>query len=223
MLPHAARRRLTPVPVTAVTLEDEFWAPRQRLNREASLPHMHRMLTDTGRIAAFYLNFERAVPAPIVEIFGDSDVAKWVEAASAALATQPDPALAAQLERVVERILAAQQPDGYLNTHFIHAQPDMRWKNLRDWHELSCAGHLIAAAIAHRQATGDPKLLNPLCRYADLIAATFGRAPGQLRGYCGHPEIELALIRLYHATGQRRYLDQAQYFVEERGQSPHYY
>jgi DUF1680 family protein len=178
---------------------------------------------ETGRIPAFDLNFSRPVPSPIVQIFGDSDPAKWLEAACYALTTHPDPPLAALVDQVTDKIIAAQQPDGYLNTHFIVTQPEMRWKNLRDWHEMYCAGHLIEAAIAHHQATGDPKLLAALCRYADHIDEHFGAEPGKRRGYDGHPEIELALVRLYHATGEQRYLQLARYMVEERGQSPNYF
>jgi DUF1680 family protein len=156
-------------------------------------------------------------------IFGDSDAAKWLEAAAYSLTTHPDPALAALVDQVTDKIISAQQPDGYLNTHFTVAQPEMRWKNLRDWHELYCAGHLIEAAVAHHQATGDAKLLHALCRYVDHIDATFGPEPGKRRGYCGHPEIEMALVRLYHATGESRYLRLAHYFVEERGQEPNYF
>ena len=220
----SARRQLTPVSFADVRLDDPFWAPRQETNRAVSIPHMHQMLADTGRIGAFDLNFERPVPSPVVLIFGDSDVAKWLEAACCSLITHPDPALAATVDRVTDKIIAAQQPDGYLDTHFIVAQPDMRWKNLRDWHELYCAGHLMEAAVAHHQATGNHKLLDCLARYADHIDRTFGPQPGQRRGYCGHPEIELALVRLYHATGERRYLELSKYMVEERGQqNPHYY
>ena len=160
----------------------------------------------------------------ITLIFGDSDPAKWLEAASYSLITHPDPELAAIVDLVADKIISAQQPDGYLNTHFTVAQPEMRWKNLRDWHEMYCAGHLMEAAVAHYQATGQRKLLDCLCRYADHIDREFGPNPGQRRGYCGHPEIELALVRLYHATGERRYLELSKYMVEERGQSnPHYY
>jgi len=220
----SAKRQLTPVPFTQVTLDDPFWAPRQETNRAVSIPHMHQMLVDTGRIAAFDLNFERKVPSRIVEIFGDSDPAKWLEAASYSLITHPDPELAALVDAVADKIIAAQQPDGYLNTHFTVTQPEMRWKNLRDWHEMYCAGHLMEAAVAHFEATGNPKLLNALARYADHIDERFGPNPGQRRGYGGHPEIELALVRLYHATGEERYLALSKYLVEERGQpDPHYY
>ncbi|MFN8446124.1 MAG: glycoside hydrolase family 127 protein [Caldilineaceae bacterium] len=225
MSKHSAKAQLTPVPFTQVTLDDPFWAPRQETNRSVSIPHMYQMLVDTGRIGAFDLNFERAVPSQIVEIFGDSDPAKWIEAASYSLITHPDEKLAVIVDQVADKIISAQQSDGYLNTHFTHIQPEMRWKNLRDWHEMYCAGHLMEGAVAHYQATGNPKLLNALARYADHIDSLFGTAPGKKRGYGGHPEIELALVRLYHATGEKRYLELSKYLVEERGeQHPvHYY
>ncbi len=217
------KRQLEPVPFTDVTFDDKFWAPRIEVNRTVTIPHIYRQCEATGRIGAFDLNFQRPMPSPIVLIFGDSDPAKWIEAASHALATHPDPALEALVDQVADKIIHAQQPDGYLNTHFIVAQPEMRWRNLRDWHEMYCAGHLIEGAVAHYQATGKRKLLDALCRYADHIDATFGREPGRKRGYPGHPEIELALVKLYHATNNLRYLKLATYFIDERGTQPHYY
>jgi len=220
----SATRTLAPVFFANVTLDDPFWAPRQEINRSLSIPHMYQMLLDTGRIDAFGLDFQREVPSDIVLIFGDSDPGKWLEAASYSLITHPDPELAAIVDDVADKIIGAQQDDGYLNTHFTAIQPEMRWKNLRDWHEMYCAGHLMEAAVAHHQATGDPKLLNALARYADHIGDVFGPNPGQKRGYGGHPEIELALVRLYHETGERRYLELSKYMVEERGQpNPNYY
>ena len=222
--PASARRQLAPVSFADVTLDDDFWAPRQEINRRVSIPHMYQMLLDTGRIDAFDLDFTREVPSDIVLIFGDSDPAKWLEAACYSLITHPDPELAAIVDDVAGKIIGAQQPDGYLNTHFTAIQPEMRWKNLRDWHEMYCAGHLMEAAVAHHKATGDPKLLDALARYGDHIGRIFGPEPGQKRGYGGHPEIELALVRLYHETGERRYLELSKYMVEERGRSdPHYY
>lgn len=214
---------LKPVPFSQVEFTDTFWAPRIETNRTATIPHSYAQLERTGRIDAFELQFTRPVPSPIVDIFADSDVAKWIEAAAYTLETNPDPALRSQLDALVKKVIAAQTEDGYLNTHFIHTQPELRWKNLRDWHELYCAGHLIEAAVAYYQATGSADLLDSLCRYADLIDATFGPRPGQQRGYCGHPEIELALIRLYRQTGNPKYLELSRYFVEERGAQPHYF
>ena len=217
------KRQLEPVPFTDVTFDDAFWAPRIEVNRTITIPHIYRQCEATGRISAFDLNFQRPVPSPIVLIFGDSDPAKWIEAASYSLATHPDPDLEALVDQVADKIIHAQQPDGYLNTHFTVAQPEMRWRNLRDWHEMYCAGHLIEGAVAHYRATGKRKLLDALGRYADHIEATFGREPGKKRGYGGHPEIELALVKLYHATNNPRYLKLATYFVDERGTQPHYF
>ena len=217
------KRQLEPVPFADVTLDDAFWAPRIEVNRTITLPHIYRQCEAAGRISAFDLNFQRPVPSPIVLIFGDSDPAKWIEAASYSLATHPDPDLEALVDQVADKIIHAQQPDGYLNTHFTVAQPGMRWRNLRDWHEMYCAGHLIEGAVAHYRATGKRKLLDALGRYADHIEATFGREPGKKRGYGGHPEIELALVKLYHATNNPRYLKLATYFVDERGTRPHYF
>ncbi|MCB0063365.1 MAG: glycoside hydrolase family 127 protein, partial [Caldilineaceae bacterium] len=224
MTTQSAKRQLTPVPFTQVNLDDPFWAPRQATNRAVTVRHIYDKLVETERIKALTLDFARKVPTPIVEIFGDSDPAKWLEAASYALATGDDPELAKIVDEVADLIIGAQQEDGYLNTQFTAIQPEMRWKNLRDWHEMYCAGHLMEAAVAHHQATGDPKLLNALSRYADLIDSLFGTEEGKKKGYGGHPEIELALVRLYQETGEKRYLELSKYMVEERGQHPpHYY
>jgi DUF1680 family protein len=216
-------RKLEPVPFTRVDLEDSFWAPRQEANRTVTLPHIYRQCETTGRFSAFDLNVRRPVPSPITLIFGDSDAAKWLEAASFAVAARPDPALEKLVDGVADKIIRAQQPDGYLNTHFIAVQPEMRWRNLRDWHELYCAGHLIEAAVAHFQATGSRKLLDALCRYADHIDAAFGPEAGKKHGYPGHPEIELALVKLYRATNEPRYRRLASYFIDERGSEPNYF
>jgi DUF1680 family protein len=211
-----------PVPFTQVTIADEFWAPRLETNRSATLPIEYEQCRDTGRLEAFKLNWQPG-QEPVPHIFWDSDVAKWIEAASYSLSTHPDARLAAQLDEVAALVASAQQPDGYLNTHYTVVEPGLRWTNLRDRHELYCAGHLIEAAVAHHQATGQRTLLDVACRYADHIGRVFGPQPGQKRGYCGHEEIELALVKLYRSTGEQRYLALSQYFVDERGHQPHYY
>jgi DUF1680 family protein len=217
---------ITPLPCTHVRLDDAFWAPRIAVNRAVTLPREYELCETTGRIAAWDLAWTPASGAPPPHIFWDSDVAKWIEAASYALATHPDPALDALLDRVIARIVAAQAPDGYLNTHFLSVERyglGRRFTNLRDEHELYCAGHLFEAAVAHARATGKRALLDAACRYADYIDSVFGPEEGKLRGYCGHEEIELALVRLHEVTGEPRYLRLASYFVDERGRQPHYF
>jgi DUF1680 family protein len=211
-----------PVPFTQVTITDGFWAPRLETNRSATLPIEYEQCRATGRLEAFKLNW-RPGQEPVPHIFWDSDVAKWIEAASYSLSTHPDARLAALLDEVAALVASAQQPDGYLNTHYTVVEPGRRWSNLRDRHELYCAGHLIEASVAHYQATGRRILLDAACRYADTIGGVFGRGAGQKRGYPGHEEIELALVKLYRATGEGRYLALSQYFVDERGRQPHYY
>ena len=221
-MPSPVTRKLTPVPFTRVTLSDEFWAPRVAVNREKTLAAQYKHLVDTGRIDAFLLNWtEGQEPKP--HYFWDSDVAKWIEAAAYSLAEHPDAELDALLDEVIAKIAGAQQPDGYLNVYFTVVEPEMRWKNLRDFHELYCAGHLMEAAAAHFEATGKRSLLDVMCRYADYIGVVFGKNEGQIPGYCGHEEIELALVKLYHATENESYLRLAEYFVNERGQRPSYF
>lgn len=215
---------LKPVPHPAVRFAAGFWRRRIDTNRLATLPIQHRQLVDTGRLDSLRLQWQPGQPNKPHE-FWDSDIAKWIEAASYSLATDPsDDALRAHVDEAIDLLARSQQPDGYLNTHFTVVRPAERWTNLRDAHELYCAGHLIEAAVAHHAATGDRKLLDVLCRYADYIDATFGPEEGKKRGYCGHPEIELALVRLHRATGEPRYLNLAKYFVDERGRpEPHYF
>jgi DUF1680 family protein len=158
-----------------------------------------------------------------VQMFWDSDVAKVIETAAYALYRRQNPDLEAKIDAIIDMFAKLQQPDGYLNSWFIRMQPGQRWTNLRDCHELYCAGHLMEAAVAYFHATGKRKLLDVMCRYADHIDAVFGPRPGQKPGYCGHEEIELALVRLGRATGEQRYLDLARFFIDARGQQPHYF
>jgi DUF1680 family protein len=210
------------LPLAAVTITSDFWSAWIDTVRTKTLPYQYQMLSSTGRIDA--LRGERR-PAAELEphIFWDSDVAKWIEAACYSLTTQPDSDLERDVSEVVGLLAAAQQEDGYLNTYFTVVKPGERWTDLRDAHELYCAGHLIEAGVAHAQATAEKTLLDIVIRYADHIDSTFGPHPGQLRGYPGHPEIELALIKLYRVTGEKRYLRLSQYFIDERGSQPFYF
>lgn len=208
----------TPLDIADATITDNFWAPRIRTVREKTIPYQYHQLETVGHLKALQHIQEEGDPVP--HIFWDSDIAKWIEAASYSLTTFHDAVLDTQLDGVIELLAAAQQPDGYLNTYFTLVEPRGRWTDLRDAHELYCAGHLIEAGVAHHRATGKTSLLNIVMKYADYISTIFGREPGQIRGYDGHEEIELALVKLFHTTGEQRYLDLASYFVEERGQKP---
>ena len=137
---------------------------------------------------------------------------------SYSLATHPDnSALHALVDEAVSLIVAAQQPDGYLHTRFVREQADQRWANMRFHHELYNAGHFFQAAMAHYRATGEKSLLEVSTRFADNICETFGpAAEGKKEEYDGHPEVEMGLVELYRATGNKRYLEQAQFFVDIR-------
>jgi len=215
---------LKPVPLTAVKLTDRFWAPRIRINRDVTVPSQYRYLEETGRLD----NFRRAarkVDRPFEGIyFNDSDVYKWLEAASWVLASDPNAeAQGRRLAEVVDNVIAevegAQGPDGYLDTYFTFEREAERWTNLRDLHELYCAGHLIQAAVAHHRATAKTSLLRVACSVADHICSVFGpEEAGKRPGTGGHEEVELALVELARDTGHERYLQQAQFFVDVRGQ-----
>ena len=211
----------TPAP-SAVTLADPVLAPRVEANRVSTIPACLKHFEKEHCIDALKLKWKKG-DKWWPHIFWDSDVAKVAEGMARELARKPDPALAKQLDRLARLIVSAQQPDGYLNTHFTLVEPEKRWTNLHDWHELYCAGHLTEAAVAHFEATGERFFLDAMRRYADLIAKTFGRKPGQKRGYPGHEEIELALCRLAWMTDETKYLDLAAYFVGERGRKPNFY
>jgi DUF1680 family protein len=157
------------------------------------------------------------------QMFWDSDLGKTIETAAYSLYRKPNPALEAKIDAVVDMYAKLQQPDGYLSSWYQRIEPGKRWTNLRDCHELYCAGHLIEGAVAYFQATGKTKLLDVMARYADHIASVLGPEADKRKGYCGHEEIELALVKLARATGKQKYLDLAKYFIDQRGQSPHYF
>ncbi|OJJ49529.1 hypothetical protein ASPZODRAFT_128005 [Penicilliopsis zonata CBS 506.65] len=212
--------------LTTVFTPDSFWARRRQLVRSNTLRHQLQMLKQTGRYEAFCLHWHPRYADPCTvwpvpnHLFWDSDVAKWIEGACYLLADQPDPEIDAAVHELVQMIRGAQQPDGYLNIHYTVVEPGKRFTNLRDMHELYNAGHLIEAALAHHRHYGTDGLLAPILKYVDLLAATFGGGENQIPGYPGHPEIELALLRLYRVTGNKQHLRLARFFIEERG-NPH--
>ena len=157
------------------------------------------------------------------QMFWDSDFAKSIETIAYALYRKPNPELERRADAIIDLYEKLQQPDGYVNSWFQRVQVGRRWTNLRDHHELYCAGHMIEAAVAYFQATGKRKFLDIMCRYVDYMLTVFGHGPDQLPGYCGHPEIELALVRLARVTGNQKYMDLSKFFVDERGTQPHFF
>lgn len=222
-------RRYTPVPLKNVNMNDPFWSSYDQLVRDVVIPYQWDALNDAiegAEPSHAIRNFR--IAAGLEEgrfggfVFQDSDLAKWLEAVAYSLTKHPDPALEQIADEAIELIAQAQQEDGYINTFFTIEAPDKRWTNLTECHELYVAGHLIEAAVAYEAATGKRRFLDVMCQFADYIDSVFGKEEGKLRGYDGHQEIELALVKLYHATGNERYLQLSQYFIDERGQEPSY-
>ncbi|WJH38177.1 glycoside hydrolase family 127 protein (plasmid) [Aliirhizobium terrae] len=157
------------------------------------------------------------------QMFWDSDLGKSIETIAYSLYRKPNPDLEARADAIIDMYEKLQQEDGYVNAWFQRVQPGRRWLNLRDHHELYCAGHLMEAAVAYYQATGKRKLLDVMCRYADHMINVFGHNEGQIPGYCGHQEVELALVKLARVTGEQKYLDLSKFFIDERGRDPHFF
>lgn len=207
--------RLRPISLAAVTLTDAFWAPRQQVNREQTLWQQIQQCEETGRMDNFRVASGRKQGEFQGIYFNDSDIYKLLEAIAFSLATHPDPKLDAQADAWIDDIAAAQQPDGYLNTYFMFDRAKDRYTNLKDMHELYCAGHLIQAAVAHHRATGKTNFLDIAVKLADHLNDVFG--PGKREGACGHPELEMALVELARDTDNKSYLHLAHRMVDARG------
>lgn len=209
--------KLAAVPFTDVTIDDEFWAPRLETNRRVTIPYVFKKCEETGRID----NFAKA--AGLMQgkfegiFFNDSDVYKVIEASAYLLINHPDPQLEEYVDKLIDKIEAAQWKDGYLYTFYSvpNLQPENRWTDIQKKHELYCAGHFFEAAAAYYQATGKRKILDVAVRLADYIDSVFG--PDKKQDVPGHEEIEIGLVKLYRVTGNEKYLKLAKFFLDERG------
>lgn len=209
--------RWFPLKLSDVKISDGMWGHRQDTNHHISLQHGYQMLDAAGN----FHNLRLAAGQIKGEFQGfrflDSDLYKWLEAVAYALTVKHDPTLQKMADETIELIAAAQLEDGYINTYYQTAKAGERWQNIKDGHELYCAGHLIEAAIAFYEHLGDDQLLKIARRFADHIDTVFG--PEKLKFPPGHEELELALVKLYRITGEQRYLKLAQFFIDQRGQN----
>ena len=209
-----AQKALTPVPFSDVHIEDGFWSPRLQRHKDVTLAVcIDQIENQTGRIR----NFENAALGEGEHsgiFYDDSDVYKALEGMAYSLQNHPDPVLEAKCDEWIDKFAAAQQPDGYINTFYTLTGLENRWKNM-DRHEMYCAGHMIEAGVAYYKVTGKRKLLDVCIRMADHMMSVFG--PEGRHWVPGHEEIELALVKLYGVTGEKKYLEFANWLLEQRG------
>ncbi|MCK4660869.1 MAG: glycoside hydrolase family 127 protein [Phycisphaerae bacterium] len=215
---------IRPVPFVNVDIAGGLWGPRLETNRKVTIPTNFRKCEETGRLSNFAKAAGRLEGGFEGIFYNDSDVFKVVEGASYSLAQHPDPKLDTYLDALIDDIAAAQEEDGYLYTartindpNYDYPGKEGRWTHLGSGHELYNVGHLYEAAVAHHQATGKRALLDVAIKNADLIVKVFGPQPGQRVDVPGHEEIEIGLVKLFRVTGEKKYLDLAEFFIDMRG------
>lgn len=213
-----------------VQIRDGFWTRMQNLVTDVVIPFQERVLNDEEEgVEKSHAIDNFRIAAGLAEgefygmVFQDSDVAKWLEGVAYSLVIKPDADLEARADAIIDIVAQAQQEDGYLNTYFTIKEPEHRWQNLLECHELYCAGHMMEAAAAYYEATGKDKLLHVMERMADHIISRFGNGDGKVKGIPGHQEVEIGLMRMYHVTGKPEYKAMARYFLEERGKDPDFF
>lgn len=199
-----------------------FWKDRYDRDRDVTIAYEYGQCVKSGRIEAIKLNWKEGMPQKPHK-FWDSDVAKLLEAMGYMLKEEHSKELEREIDEIVSLYEKSQQPDGYINSHYVTCEPEMRFKDLRDNHELYTAGHLIEAGVGIYETSGDRRMLDVAIRFADYLCECFGPEENKCHGYPGHEEIELALVRLYRTTNDRKYLDLAEYFVNTRGTEPNYF
>lgn len=205
------------VSLANVNIDMGFWQNRQSLNRNVTIYAVQNRFADTGRFDALACQWREGQPNR-PHIFWDSDTAKWIESVAYLIQKAPMPDLEKAVEAMIDQIEAHQSPEGYFNSYFISVDPGHRWTK-RDWHELYCAGHLMEAAIAWKAATGRDRFLRIMCLFADHIDQVFRIEGSASFTTSGHEEIELALVKLYHATNEVRYLHLAEWFIDQRSRN----
>lgn len=232
-----SKRYTAPVNLRDVHVTDAFWSAVMETVRTSVIPYQWEALNDRIPDAApshCMANFKTAARITATgrkepgdafygEVFQDSDFSKWIEAVAYSLVQHPDPALEAEADGAIDIVCAAQQDDGYLDTYYIINGLENRFTRLRGHHELYCLGHMVEGAVAYYEATGKDKLLRAVIRFVDCVDRHIGPEAGKLHGYPGHEELELALVRLYAVTRDKKHLALARYFIDQRGRQPLYF
>jgi len=205
------KAQLHSVPIRAVTMGDGFWSQRMRTNVEESIPTLLELLEEHGVVDNFRRLSGRKIQGRRGPLYTDSDLYKWMEAVAFVLQSGDRPQLRETLDKLIDDVLAAQEPSGYLDTYYVGERAKLRFSEMYRSHELYCLGHLLQAAIAYYRATGNRKLLDGGIKYANYVLQTFG--PEKKPALTGHPEFEMALVELYRTTGDKRYLDFVNYLL----------
>ena len=195
-----------------------YWKTRQDINSSVTLESVYERFQETHRFDALKCEWKNGEPN-MPHIFWDSDIAKWIEGAAYILNSKKDEKITEIIENVIDCIIKNSDDNGYFNSHYLVTEQDRRFRD-RSCHELYCAGHLFEAAVAYYKITGKDRFLNAMCKYADYIETVFKTEKRASFTTPGHPEIELALMRLYKATGEKRYANLAKYFIDEHGKTP---
>ena len=221
-------KRLASIKLNNIRIKDEFWNRYTDLVTAKILPYQWEVLNDRVEDAEpshCIKNFEIAAGRASGDFYGfvfqDTDLAKWIEAAAYSLAYNEDSKLIEIVDGAIDLIADAQCPDGYINTYFTIKEPEGRFTNLSEGHELYTAGHMMEAAVAYYNVTGKDKFLKVMCKMADLLCDTFYTERYKY-AIPGHQEVEIGLIKLYQATGTRKYLDLAKAFIDRRGHKPNH-
>jgi len=211
-------KKMHPVRFQEVEITNGFWKSRQDLNANTTIYAVKNRFEETGRFAVYQGHWREGMPhRPYLFLTGD--IEKWIESVAYLLRKGKCPELEEVCDAVIDLVERNQYPDGYYNMYVSQIEPTNRW-NIRDLHELYAIGHMIEAAVAYYEATGKDKYLRCACRAADHAYQVFVVEHSAAFITPGHPEVELALVKLYRCTGEKRYLELCRFFVEERGKHP---